>query len=122
MPMTGPCQGFSQQLLPVSSTVDGILNIPPWIGIAYAFAGCRKDLNNTAYQVIPTASNMETQALSFCKAGAQGIVWYGWEDSTINVFPMSPQMKVGVQREMEHLAVPSNHPSLTSSTIWTALQ
>ena len=70
----------------------------PWIGIADAWAGCRKDLNNTYYQVIPTASNMETQALSFCTAGAQGVVWYGWEDTDVNVFPnKSPQMKEGVQ-------------------------
>jgi hypothetical protein len=95
----------------------------PWIGIAYAFAGCRKDLNNTAYQVMPTASNMETQALSFCKAGAQGIVWYGWEDSTVNVFPNnSPQMKAGVQRGMRACKAYWNHASLTSSTLWTALQ
>jgi hypothetical protein len=71
----------------------------PWIGIADAWAGCRKDLKNTYYQVIPTASNMETQALSFCKAGAQGIVWYGWEDSTVNIFlNNSPQMRAGVQK------------------------
>jgi hypothetical protein len=95
----------------------------PWIGISYAFAGCRKDLNNTAYQVIPTVSNMETQALSFCKAGAQGIVWYGWEDSTINIFPdKSPQMKEGVQMGMKACKAYWNHTSLTPSTHETALQ
>ena len=95
----------------------------PWIGIADAWAGCRKDLNNTSYQVIPTASNMETQALSFCKAGAQGIVWYGWEDTTVNVFPdKSAQMKEGVQRGVRACTAYWNHHSLTSSTLWPALQ
>lgn len=93
----------------------------PWIGIADAWAGCRKDLDNTSYQVIPTASNMETQALSFCEAGAQGIVWYGWEDSSVNVFPnKSPQMKEGVQRGVRACnAYWKQHSSLTSSTFWT---
>ncbi len=89
----------------------------PLIGISYAWAGCRKDLHNTFYQVIPTAADMETQALSFCQAGAMGVIWYGWEDSAVNVFPeKNSQMREGVQRGVKACrAYWKQHPTSSST-------
>jgi hypothetical protein len=52
-------------------------NKEPLIGIVQAWAGARDDWPGY-YEIVPTAAEIARQALSFCKAGAVGIVFYGW--------------------------------------------
>jgi hypothetical protein len=69
----------------------------PFVGIPQAWAGQRKDIPSL-YEPTPSAQNMLTQALSFCRQGAIGLIYYGWDDSSVNLFPWNtPAMKQGVQ-------------------------
>jgi hypothetical protein len=69
----------------------------PLIGIVQAWAGIRKDVPGFS-EVAPTAANMAMQSLSFCKAGAQSIIYYAWHDSTTTETPFTnAQMRQGVK-------------------------
>ncbi len=59
-------------------------NKTPWIGIGQAFGGTRAS-NTKVINITPSAKNMTTQALSFCKAGAKDVLWYAYDQGTYYV-------------------------------------
>lgn len=73
-------------------------NKVPLMGIVQAWAGTRTDVQGY-YEITPTAQDIEKQSLSFCQSGAQGINYYGWDDSTVSNIQTSAnnaQIKQGV--------------------------
>lgn len=69
----------------------------PLIGIVQAWAGVKKD-SPGLMEVTPTAADIATQSLSFCKAGAQSLVFYSWDDPFTTESPFTnAQISQGVQ-------------------------
>ncbi len=71
----------------------------PLIGIAQAFGGPRR--NTDLYWAIPDADDIVTQSKSFCKHGATGIVYYGWDDSTFGPGMQTPVNNTGIDRGIQ---------------------
>ena len=77
----------------------------PWIGIVQAFGGKRTQSPNKV-DVTPSAKNMTTQALSFCKAGAKDVFWYSFDNAseytldTVQTPMNSASIKAGIKSGM----------------------
>lgn len=79
------------------------LRASPVIGIPQAFGGARTSTPNTV-EATPTASEIAQQSASFCKAGASGVVYYAWYDSSLtnlqtpaNNAAIEQGVRVGIQ-------------------------
>lgn len=66
----------------------------PLIGIGQAFGGPRGNTN--IVQVTPTAKNIATQSLGFCKHGASGVTYYAWADSGFGPLAQTPLNNSGI--------------------------
>src|SRR5260370_13597973 len=77
----------------------------PWMVIVQAF-GRKRTQSPNKVDVTPSAKNMTTQALSFCKAGAKDVFWYSFDNAseytldTVQTPMNSASIKAGIKSGM----------------------
>jgi hypothetical protein len=75
----------------------------PFMGIVQAWAGTRMDAKGY-YEIAPRAQDIVQQSISFCKNGAQGINYYGWNSSMVRNIQTpanNAQIKQGVLKGIQ---------------------